>query len=361
MYSAVKMVFNVGKVTLLMLFFIPVSLYYGFFTGDKLLASVTAILAIMPLARIIGYATKEIVLQTNPVFGGFLNATFGNAVELITAVFALKAGLLQVVQASLIGSVLNNILLLMGLSIFLGGLKFKRQTFNKEAVGVSSTMLIIAIVGLAIPTIYALTVKADPGGSSVISNAVAVVLAIIYLAGVLFAFVTHRHIFDSSDEVKEAEKERPQISVKTAVALLLLTTLVVVFESELMVDGFKYMISDYGLSQAFLGVVVIATLSNIAENINAVHFARENKLDVSLEIGLNSAVQIALFVVPILVFVSHIFNYGFSLVFSPFEVVSLFLAVMIVNYLSSDGKCNWLEGMQLVSVYLIIAIAFYFI
>lgn len=353
------MAVKLGKITLLLLAFIPVSVYYGFFTEDRVLTSVTAVLAILPLARIIGYATKEVVLQTSPVFGGFLNATFGNAVELIIAVLALRAGLLQVVQASIVGSILNNILLIIGLSLFFGGLKYKKQTFNKESVGVSSTMLIIAIVGLAIPTIYSLTVKADPGEASIISNAVAVVLALIYVAGLMFAFVTHRHLFDASDEIK-AVNEKPHISVKTAVIILLLAAIMVVFESELLVEGFKHLIAEYGLSQAFLGIVVIATISNIAELINAVHFTRENKLDVALEIGLSSAVQIALFVVPILVFVSHIFNYGFSLVFSPFEIVSVFFAVMIVNYLSSDGKCNWLEGMQLVSVYIIIAIAFYF-
>ncbi|MBM3308752.1 MAG: calcium/proton exchanger [Candidatus Altiarchaeales archaeon] len=354
------MVVRLEKITLLLLLFVPVSVYFSFFTEDRLLTFVTSVFAIIPLARIIGYATKEVILQTRPVFGGFLNATFGNAVELIIAVFALRAGLLQVVQASIVGSVLNNLLLLIGLSIFFGGLKYKKQTFNKESVGVSSTMLIIAIVGLTIPTIFSLTVKANSWGDMMISNAVAVVLAVIYLAGILFAFITHKHLFDASDEIK-AERETPQISVKTAAIILLLTTIAVVFESELLVEGFKHAIADYGLSQAFVGVVVIATITNIAEKINAVHFARENKLDVALEIGLTSATQIALFVVPILVFVSHIFDYGFSLVFSPFEIVSVFFAVMIVNYLSSDGKCNWLEGVQLISVYLIIAIAFYFI
>ncbi len=354
------MVVKLEKITWLLLIFVPMSVYFGFFTHERTLTFITAVFAIISLARIIGYATKELVLQTSPVFGGFLNATFGNAVELIIAILALRAGLLEVVQASIIGSVLNNLLLLIGISIFVGGLKYREQTFNKDSVGVSSTMLIIAMVGLAIPTIYSLTVKTSPGKENIISYAVAVVLALIYLASLLFAFITHRHLFDASDEIK-ASNGKAQTSVKTALLILLPATLTLVFVSALLVEGFKHATTNLGLSQTFLGVVVVAIITNIAEKLNAIHFAIQNKLDVALEIGLSSATQIALFVVPILVFISHVFNYGFSLVFSPFQIVSVFFAVMIVNYLSSDGKCNWLEGAQLVSVYLIIAIAFYFV
>ncbi|MFH1055620.1 MAG: calcium/proton exchanger, partial [Candidatus Altiarchaeota archaeon] len=255
---------------------------------------------------------------------------------------------------------LGNLLLLIGLSIFFGGLRFKEQKFNKDSVGVSSTMLIIAIVGLAVPTVYSMVGGADPGDERVINDAVAAVLALIYVAGLIFAFVTHKHLFDASDEVK-AKGVRHTISIRTASIILLLATLAVVFESELLVDGFKHATVNLGLTQTFLGVVVVAIITNIAEKASAVQFAIENKLDLALEIGLSSATQIALFVVPILIFISHIFNYGFTLVFTPFEIVSVFFAVMIVNHLSSDGRCNWLEGAQLISVYLIIVIAFYFV
>jgi Ca2+:H+ antiporter len=354
------MMIKIGKFSLLLLVFIPISFYFGLFGQDRALTFITSVLAIIPLARIIGYSTKELTLQTNPVFGGFLNATFGNAVELVIAFLALREGLSEIVQASLVGSILSNILLLIGLSIFFGGLKYKEQRFNKTSAGVSSTMLIIAVVGLAIPTVYSLAVEGDTLHERVISDAVAMVLALIYIAGLVFAFVTHKHLFDASDEIK-ASAEKPEITVKTAVIILLLAMLVVVFESEFMVGSIKPAMAIFGLTQTFIGVVVIAILANIAEKLSAIHFAVENKLDVSLEIGLSSAIQIALFVVPILVFVSHIFGYRFSLIFSLFEIISIFFAVMIVNYLSSDGKCNWLEGAQLISVYLIITIAFYFI
>ena len=354
------MTVNIKTFAFLLLAFIPISLYLGFFTEAKGLTFATVVLSIVILAGIIGYATKEIILQTHPAFGGFLNATFGNAVELIIAVLALRDGLLEVVQASIVGSIINNLLLLIGLSIFFGGLRHKEQRFNKISVGVSSTMLIIAIVGLAVPTVYSLTVGTGRAEVEIISYTVAAVLALIYLAGLFFAFVTHKHLFDASDEVKAAS-EKPGISSKTAAIILLLATVMLFFESELLVDGFKYVTAEIGLTQAFLGMVVVAILSNIAEKMSAIKFATENKLDVSLEIGLSGATQIALFVVPVLVFVSHLFGYGFSLVFSPFDIVAVFFAVMIVNYLSSDGKCNWLEGAQLISVYLIIAIAYYFV
>lgn len=343
-----------------LLLFIPFSYYFAFFTDNRVMAFITSIIAVIPLARIIGYATKEIVLQTNPSLGGLLSATFGNSIELVISILALSRGLTRLVQASIIGSILSNILLLIGLSIFFGGMKYKEQKFNKNSVGVSSTMLIIAVTGLAIPTVYSLTLTPNNPHIQTVSDAVAVVLAITYIAGLIFTLFTHNDMFDASDEMKAAN-EKPTIKKRYATLILILATIAVAIESNFLVREFENAATSIGVTQTFLGVVVIAIISNIAEKTNAVHFALENKLDISLEIGLSSAIQIALFVVPILVLISGIFNYGFSLVFSLFEIISVVFAVMIVNYLSSDGRCNWLEGIQLISVYLIIAIAFYFI
>jgi Ca2+:H+ antiporter len=343
-----------------MLLFIPVSFYFAFFTQDKTITFITTIFAIVPLARIIGYATREIALQTNPTLGGLVNATFGNAIELIIAILALSRGLIRVVQASIIGSIIGNLLLLIGLSVFVGGIKYKEQKFNKDSVGVSSTMLIIAVAGLAIPSVYALTVKPDIHQVSMLSDAVAIVLALTYLASLVFSLITHKHLFDASDEIK-ATHHLPTITKKGAYIILFLTTIVVAIESELMVRVVSDAALNLGLTQTFIGIVVIAIITNIAEKANAIHFALDNKIDIGLEIGLSSAIQIALFVVPILVLLSQLFNYGFSLVFSMFEIIAVVFAVMIVNYLSSDGRCNWLEGVQLIAVYSIIAIAFYFV
>ena len=350
---------HIGKIFYFFLLFIPLSIFSALVIKNDTLTFVTCILAIVPLARIMGYTTKEISLQSNPTVSGLFSATFGNAIELIIAIFALRAGLIQVVQASIIGSIIGNILLLIGLSIFAGGLRFKNQRFNNETIAVSSTMLIIVVAGLAIPSVYSFL---NPKGVhiQVLSNAVAVVMTLIYLAGLFFSLRTHKDLFDASDEMK-ATHERPTMSKKLAASILLLTVVVVAIESEFLVHGIEAAAVTIGITQTFVGIVIIAIITNIAEKSTAVHFALENKLDVSIEIGLSSAIQIALFVVPILMLISSVFNFGFSLVFTPFEILAVMLAVLIVNYLSADGRCNWLEGAQLISVYSIIAIAFFFI
>jgi Ca2+:H+ antiporter len=350
---------RIGKVFYLLLMFIPISLLLYLFTKEESLIFLTSVLAIVPLARIMGYTTKEISLQTNPTVSGLFSATFGNAIELIIAILALRAGLIQVVQASLIGSIIGNILLLVGLSIFTGGLRFKNQRFNNETIAVSSTMLIIVVAGLAIPSVYYVLTPTGPHIQT-LSSAVAVVMALIYLAGLFFSLRTHKDLFDASDEIK-ATLEKPTMNRRLAALILFITIVVVSVESQLLVGTIEHAAHAIGISQIFIGLVVIAIITNIAEISTAVHFSVKNKLDVSIEIGLSSAIQIALFVVPILMLISSVFNFGFSLVFSPFEILAVMLAVLIVNYLSADGRCNWLEGAQLISVYSIIAIAFFFI
>jgi len=352
---------RIGRTFYWLLIFIPISIFFALFTQEKTLIFVTSILAIVPLARIMGYTTNEIAIQSNPNFSGLISATFGNAIELIIAIFALADGLVDVVKASLIGSIIGNILLLVGLSILFGGLRYKHQRFNNETIAVSSTMLIIVVAGLSIPSVYNFV---GPAGTqdhiTTLSIAVAVVMALIYAAGLVFSLLTHKDLFDASDEMK-ATHEKPTMSRKLAALILLLTMLVVAVESEFLVSGIEGAASTMHISMIFIGIVVIAIITNIAEKSTAVRFALENKLDVSIEIGLSSAIQIALFVVPVLMALSMFFNFGFSLVFTPFEILSVVLAVMIVNYLSADGRCNWLEGAQLISVYAIIAIAFFFI
>ncbi|MCX6667031.1 MAG: calcium/proton exchanger [Euryarchaeota archaeon] len=352
---------RIGKIFYLLLIFIPISIFSALFTKNDTLTFITSILSIIPLARIMGYVTKEISLQTNPTVSGLISATFGNAIEMIIAIFALKNGLIDVVKASLIGSIIGNILLLVGLSILFGGLRYKHQRFNNETIAVSSTMLIIVVAGLSIPSVYNFI---GPAGAQVhiqtLSIAVAIVMALIYVAGLVFSLLTHKDLFDASDEMK-ATNEKSTMSKRLAAFILCLTVIVVAVESELLVRGIEGAASTIGITQIFIGIVLIAIVTNIAEKATAIHFALENKLDVSIEIGLSSAIQIALFVVPILMLVSQIFLFGFDLVFTPFEILSVVLAVMIINYLSADGRCNWLEGAQLISVYLIIIIAFFFI
>jgi Ca2+:H+ antiporter len=351
---------RIGRIYYLLLFFIPISYYFAFFTSDKTLTFITSILAIIPLARIMGYCTKEIVIQTNPTISGLISATFGNFIELIIAIIALQNGLISLVQASMIGSIIGNLLLLVGLSLLVGGLRYKHQTFNNTTVAVSSTMLIIVVAGLSIPSVYLFTNPSGINNIGILSTAVAIVMAIIYIAGLVFSLKTHRDLFDASDEIRSTE-ENPTITIRLSALILLITVIVVAIEAELLVAAIEEAAVVIGITQTFIGIIIIATITNIAENATAIHFALKNKLDVSLEIGLSSAIQIALFVVPILMVISEIFNYGFTLEFSLFQLVALVLAVMIINYLSADGRCNWLEGAQLISVYLIIVIAFFFI
>lgn len=348
----------IGWIFYVMLVFIPFSIISGIWGKNLVLTFVLSILAIIPLARIIGFATKEIALQTNPTIGGLFSATFGNVIELIIAILALRQGLIRVVQASIIGSILGNILLLIGLSIFIGGLRYKHQHFNKRTAGVSSTMLIITLTGLSIPSVFAFL---RPSSVSItgLSIAVACIMILIYLAGLLFSLRTHADLFDASDEIR-ATHHKPSISTRLAAVILLLSTIIAAIVSEFLVRGIEPSAHSMHLTGTFIGVVIIAIITNIAEKSTAVNFALENKLDISLEIGLSSAIQIALIVVPVLVFISQIFGYGFLIVFSMFEIVSVIMAVMIINHLAADGQCNWLEGAQLMSVYLIIAIVFYF-
>lgn len=350
---------KISKVYYWMLLFVPFSIALALLNQSKTLIFVASIFAIIPLARIIGYATQEIAIQTNPSISGLFSATFGNIIELIIAIIALSHGYIEVVKGSIIGSIMGNILLLIGFSIFFGGIKYKHQSFNKEAIGVSSTMLIIAIVGLSIPTVYHF-ISPESSFIQILSNAAAIVMAMIYIAGLFFALKTHRDIFDASDEIR-ATREKPTLSKKIASIILLISTIIVAIESELLVEGIRFASSSIGISELFIGVVIIAIITNIAEKSAGIHFALKNRLDVSLEIGLSSAIQIALFVVPIIVLLSPVIGYPFSLVFSIFEIISLFFAVMIVNHLAADGKCNWLEGAQLIAVYLLIVIAFFFI
>ena len=358
-YDIYKMI-RIKKIYYWFLLFIPVSYYFGIFSSDKTLTFITSILAIIPLSRIMGYCTKEIVIQTNPTISGIISATFGNFIELIIAIIALQNGLISLVQASMIGSILGSILLLVGLSLLFGGLRYKYQTFNNTSVAVSSTMLIIVVAGLAIPSVYLFTNPSGYENIGILSTAVAMVMAMIYIADLVFSLKTHKDLFDASDEIRSTD-EYPTMTIKIAVLILLLVVIVVAIQAELLVSAIEEAAATIGITQTFIGIIIIATITNIAENATAVHFALKNKLDVSIEIGLSSAIQIALFVVPILMVISQIFNYGFTLEFSLFQLVALALAVMIINYLSADGRCNWLEGAQLVSVYLIIVIAFFFI
>lgn len=318
---------------------------------------------IIPLAGWLGRATEQIAAHTGAGIGGFLNATFGNAAELIIALMALSKGLTTVVKASLTGSIIGNLLLVLGASAFAGGLRFSHQRFNKTAARVSATAMSMGAAALIIPTVFHVTANARPGGWSAaaeqkLSLAIAVVLFLTYVATLLFSLKTHKALFVGQSE---AEKHEPTSSLARAVMLLGMATILIAFLSEFLVGSIEAARQSLGLTQTFVGVIVVALVGNAAEHTTAVWAALKNKMDLSLNIAVGSSLQIALFVTPMLVFASYAFSRPMDLEFSLPEIVAIAVAIWIAQQISGDGESNWLEGVQLLSVYVIMAILFFFL
>lgn len=339
-----------------MLIFVPISIVGEFMHFAPTLMFVLSALAIVPLAGLMGEATEEISFYSGPRTGGFLNATFGNATELIISFFALKAGLFDVVKASIAGSVIGNILLVLGASIFLGGLKYKSQHFSKKVVEVSSSMLLFAVIGLTIPAIFTQTVNPELLNTRYegLSIIVAIVMFSIYLLSLLFSFYTHKDIYS----VDHKEESTPKWSLKKSIMALIAATVLIGLESEFLVSAVEPMTAAVGLSEFFVGIILIPIIGNAAEHSTAIVMAIKNKMDVAVEIAIGSSLQIILFVTPVLVFLSLLFT-PMSIIFNEFELVSLIVAVLIANRVANDGESNWLEGIQLLAVYFIIAVSFF--
>ena len=331
-------------------------------SNDSLLFVVSGV-GIIPLAGWLGRATEQIAAHTGAGIGGFLNATFGNAAELIIALMALSKGLTTVVKASLTGSIIGNLLLVLGASAFAGGLRFSHQRFNKTAARVSATAMSMGAAALIIPTVFHVTANARPGGWSAaaeqkLSLAIAVVLFLTYVATLLFSLKTHKALFVGQSE---AEKHEPTSSLARAVMLLGMATILIAFLSEFLVGSIEAARQSLGLTQTFVGVIVVALVGNAAEHTTAVWAALKNKMDLSLNIAVGSSLQIALFVTPMLVFASYAFSRPMDLEFSLPEIVAMAVAIWIAQQISGDGESNWLEGVQLLSVYVIMAILFFFL
>ncbi len=339
------------------LIFVPISLALDYLHVSVILSFITSAAAIAALTHLMAESTAIIARRVSNTISALFNATFGNAVELFVAIFALQDGLVELVKASITGSIIINVLLLIGLSMFTGGLKYKEQRFNKEAAGIASTMLIIVVVGLGMPSMYSMIVRKP---AETMSIAVSIVLGVIYVLGLVYSLWTHRHLFVVEREAMDDDHGR--WSTKTAVAILLGSTVLAGFESAVLVHAIEPLTRLSGITQQFMGLVFIALLTNIPEHLSAMSFARKNNMTLSLEIGMSSAIQIALFVVPILVLISSaVVGTPLDLVFSPFELAAVIITAMLANYFSADGVCHWLEGAQLIAVYLLIAIAFYFL
>jgi Ca2+:H+ antiporter len=339
------------------LIFIPVSILLYYLHIHPVLSFLATGAAIIGISHIIIEATGIVAQHVSSTISALINATFGNAIEFFIAIFSLRQGLVELVKASIVGSIMLNVLFLIGLAMLLGGLKYKEQRFNKDSAGLSSTMLIIMVAGLVLPSMYSI-LAGKPAHA--MSLAVSIVFGIVYLLSLLYTLVTHKHLFIVERETPAGPSFRPW-TLGTAIVLLLIAIGLGSFESYLLVERVTPLISRLNLTQTFVGLVIIAILTNLPEHISAVGFARRNNMTLSLEIGMSSALQIALFVVPILVLLSTtISGNPLDLVFTPFSLIALVMTAMIANYVSTDGRCHWLEGVQLIAVYVLIAIGFYF-
>jgi len=345
------------KILRYLLIFIPISFIGEFIQLPQTYMFFLSALAIIPLAGIMGESTEVISYYAGNRIGGFLNATFGNATELIIAFFAMKEGLSEVVKASIAGSVIGNILLVLGLSMIAGGLKHKTQYFNQKVLDVTSSMLLFAVIGLSIPAIFthAFSQKELTSQYEGLSVIVAIVMLCIYVLSLLFSFFTHKDLYISE---QEKEEEKPKQSLKIAIILLIIATVCIGIESEIFVGTVEPMTKTFGLSEFFVGIILVPIIGNAAEHSTAVMMALKNKMNISIEIALGSSLQIILFVTPVLILLSLIFS-PMSIVFNTFELAALIFSVLIANKLSSDGESNWLEGAQLVAVYIIIAAGFF--
>lgn len=334
---------------------IPISLILRYTNTSPLLLFLLACLSIIPLAGYMGKATEEIAGYLGPNIGGLLNATFGNAAELIITLFALNSGLYDVVKASITGSIVGNLLLVLGLSMLVGGFKFKTQKFNPTAAGMHTSMLLLAVTGLIIPAVF-LKIHSNPHTEPV-SLGVAVVLILVYLLSLIFSLYTHKDVFRPSQE----HSAKPEWSKLKAILILLVATVFVVLESEFLVSSIEPVVKTLGISELFIGVILIPIVGNAAEHTTSVMMALKNKMAISLEIAIGSSTQIALFVAPILIIIGFLIGRPLDLIFTSYELVVIILATLITAVINMDGRSNWLEGAQLLAAYAIMALAFFFV
>ena len=322
-----------------------------------------AALAIVPAAHLIVEATEQIAARTGDAIGGLLNATFGNAPELIIAVVALRSGLLDMVRASIIGAILANLLLALGLALFLGGLRRRDQEYNPRAARVYSSMMLLAVISLIVPSAFGRFFSAEEFLPQVRALNVWLALLLLgaYVLYLVFSLKTHPDSFASEHADEGPHEAGPLWSTPRAVATLLLASLLAAWMSETLVGAAQETGEALGMSQAFIGLVIVAIVGGAAESLSAISAGRRNKLDLTLGIAFGSCIQIALFVAPLLVLASYVVApQPLELTFGRAELGSLFLAVLIGAVTSSDGRGNWFKGVQLISVYLIIAMMFYF-
>lgn len=362
--------FNKSSILYLFLIFAPISFFLDQFRSDSTLLFLVSIISLIPLAKLIGDSTEHLASHYGSTVGSLLNVTFGNAAEIIIGTIAISAGLIDLVKASIIGAILGNIMLIFGLSMIVGGLRQKEQSFNRENAGLQSSMIFLSIIGLAIPTLLAITVfQSDSVNGEtkiqLLSDSVAIILIFVYAAAIIFTFVTHRYLFTytahSNENNTSTSMEIKHWTKRKSFLILGLSMLGVVVISEILVGSVEETGKNVGFGEMFVGAIIVGIVGNAAEHSSAILLARKGKIDLSIGIAAGSGTQIALFVVPILVFAGIALDQPFTLEFTLYELVTLFLAAIILNLIAHDGKSNWFEGVMLTAVYIVIALGFYFL
>jgi Ca2+:H+ antiporter len=357
----------------LLLVFVPVAAVAERLHWGALPVFAFAGLAIVPLAGIMGNATEQLASRLGVGVGGLLNASFGNAAELIIALAALRRGLYDVVKASLTGSIIGNVLLVLGAALLAGGLKRERLTFDRAAAAAGSTLLALAAIGLVVPAMFH-AIASSAGASAELAAArevalerslsleIAVVLFLAYLLSLVFSLRTHRHLCAGQSHRDAHAAEVDAAPPLRAGLTLLVATALVAWMSEILVGRVEEAAHALGLTEVFVGVIVVAIIGNAAEHSTAILVALRNKMDLALNIAIGSSIQVALFVAPLLVFLSYVMPHGpMDLRFTVFEVLSVAIAVAVVNMVAQDGESNWLEGALMVAVYVVLGMAFFFL
>lgn len=349
-----------------LLVFVPVAIALEFLRpGDQTLIFFASCLAIIPLAGVLGHATEHLAARTSESVGGLLNATFGNAAELIIGFMAIRRGVYDIAKASITGSIIGNLLLVLGAAVLAGGVRYKQQTFNALAARSRSTSLILAAVALLAPAVYhRIATTSGLSHEHGLSLGISVILVVIYVLGLFFSLHTHRHLVSQppAESFESEEESEPAWAVSKSLAMLGGSTALIAWISEILVGSVEQAAHTLGMSDIFVGVVVVATVGNAAEHSTAVVSAWKNRMDLALEIAIGSSIQIALLVAPMLIFASYLAGpQPMDLLFTPAEVMAVAVAVVIAGQIASDGESNWLEGAQLLAVYLILALVFYFL
>ncbi|HEX2050463.1 MAG TPA: calcium/proton exchanger [Actinomycetota bacterium] len=339
-----------------LLAFVPVAVVLELVHADPIAIFVVSALSILPLAGLMGHATEELAARTGPQIGGLLNATFGNAAELIIAFFLILEGEIDIVKASLTGSIIGNVLFVLGLAFIAGGWSRVQQEFNRASAGLYAASLVIAVGALLLPAFFSLSPQATEFRTEAVSIGVAVVLILTYGLGLLFSLKTHRRLFRS-----DHEHAPPKWSRRRALTTLGVATAGVALMSEFLVGALEHTVDELGLSRLFVGLIIVPLVGNAAEHSSAIFLAAKDKSEVAIEIAIGSSAQIALFVAPVLVFVSLLVGNPMDLIFSQIEIAAVGLSAVILGFIVLDGRSNWLEGVQLVAAYVIMAISFFFL